>query len=290
MIVTSIIDNGTTIQLTVDGAKKEVQKDGLLVDIVDSQYIRFYLPNGRNFTIKFTDVLTPSTGSIDALRAAIKVMIDATTSNNLLQSILTALSNLKISADSIGLNTDDLENAIGALRLQIADIEITLGDPTDAEATSDTGSFSFVAFMKRIQTKFTTLLAKDFATSAKQDTEIATLLSIKDTAGIKKITDPLPVGTNTIGKTIVRGGDKGTTTAADVTSTSVDSNTQALDVVVKNNTVTSPPQSVNIGDYANQNKVFSYSGQVNAVTAGTDNPTSNNREVAFTIIWAEIDT
>ena len=70
--------------------------------------------------------------------------------------------------------------------------------------------------------------------------------SIKDTDGIKKITDPLPAGTNNIGdvdlassipsgtniigRTITRSGDKGTSVAADLTSNPIDANTEALHI------------------------------------------------------------
>jgi hypothetical protein len=60
----------------------------------------------------------------------------------------------------------------------------------------------------------------------------AVLDSIKDVDGIKKITDALPVGANVIGKTVTRSGAKGTSVAADITSTPYDANTEALHVDV----------------------------------------------------------
>lgn len=71
-----------------------------------------------------------------------------------------------------------------------------------------------------------TLLAAD----TKLGTIDAVLDSIKDTAGIKKITDQLPAGVNLIGKATVQSGAKGTSAAADITSTPFDANTEALHV------------------------------------------------------------
>ena len=58
-----------------------------------------------------------------------------------------------------------------ALRILIegycdSDLEVAIGDPDDAEASSDTGTFSLIAFFKRLLTKITTLNAKDFATES----------------------------------------------------------------------------------------------------------------------------
>ena len=56
----------------------------------------------------------------------------------------------------------------------------------------------------------------------------ATLDSIKDTDGIKKITDQLPAGTNILGRIGLRSNAKGASVAADLTSEPVDANTEAL--------------------------------------------------------------
>ena len=117
------------------------------------------------------------------------------------------------------------------------------------------------------------------ATSEKQDSIITSL-------GTDGATPPSIIGTGVRGwlraiyvrlfdglqKSIVRGGAKGTTTAADVTSTPVDANTQALHVQVVNNTSTTPPQSSQIGDYTNADKVFSVSSKLNAALSSVENP------------------
>jgi len=55
------------------------------------------------------------------------------------------------------------------------DININIGAKADAVATTDTGAFSLIALFKRLLEKFTTLNAKDFSTSAKQDLLLAEL-------------------------------------------------------------------------------------------------------------------
>jgi hypothetical protein len=49
---------------------------------------------------------------------------------------------------------------------------IDLGVKADSSASSDTGTFSLISLFKRLLEKFTTLNAKDFSTSAKQDSQL----------------------------------------------------------------------------------------------------------------------
>jgi len=51
------------------------------------------------------------------------------------------------------------------------------------------------------------LKAKDFATQTTLAAALTELTAIKDTDGIKKITDPLPAGTNEIGEVVVSGDE-----------------------------------------------------------------------------------
>lgn len=51
-------------------------------------------------------------------------------------------------------------------------ISTNIGAKADASATTDTGTFSLISLFKRLLEKVTTLVAKDFSTSAKQDTII----------------------------------------------------------------------------------------------------------------------
>ena len=93
--------------------------------------------------------------------------------------------------------TEILELAFDASteRLNVAVETSALPSGAATSAKQDTG-----------KTSLATMAATDFATEAKQDTLIAkdfsteaTLASIKDTSGIKKITDALPAGDNNIG-------------------------------------------------------------------------------------------
>jgi hypothetical protein len=94
-----------------------------------------------------------------------------------------------------------------------------LGNPADAAAGSDAGTFSLLAFIKRLLQKFPSSLG--VGGGLKIDGS-GTALPISATA----LTD----GTQ---KAIVRGGAKGSTTAADITSTAGGSNRQMLDVILR---------------------------------------------------------
>jgi hypothetical protein len=74
----------------------------------------------------------------------------------------------------------------------------------------------------------TTLLTRATQTTA---AAIQTVLeAIRDTAGIKKIVDALPSGTNLLGKILLRSSTKGTSIEADLTSKNVDANIEALHI------------------------------------------------------------
>ena len=94
-----------------------------------------------------------------------------------------------------------------------------LGTPADAAAGSDAGTFSLLAFIKRLLQKFPSSLG---AGGGLKIDGSGTALPVSATA----LTD----GTQ---KAIVRGGAKGSTTAADVTSTAGGSNRQMLDVILR---------------------------------------------------------
>ena len=87
---------------------------------------------------------------------------------------------------------------------------------------------------------------------------------------------PLPAGTNTIGSAIARGGAKGSTTAADVTSTNVDANTQALDVSIKGLVATtlSGTPSVSVSNFpASQAVTGAFFQATQPVSLATNTPT-----------------
>lgn len=117
-------------------------------------------------------------------------------------------------------------------------VALVVGDKSDSAATSDTGSFSIVAFIKRSLQNWTTLLARiPVLVSGRIPVDASGVISGSVTANIGTSGNLALDATLTGGaqKAIARGGTKGATTAADVTSTSVDANTQALDVSVKGN-------------------------------------------------------
>ena len=58
----------------------------------------------------------------------------------------------------------------GGMPLTLAQFQSVFGNTSDSGATSDAGTFSFIALFKRALEKLTTLNNKDFSTSAKQDT------------------------------------------------------------------------------------------------------------------------
>ena len=65
----------------------------------------------------------------------------------------------------------------GAVTIADGD-DVALGAKADASATTDTGTFSLISLFKRLLEKVTTLVAKDFSTSAKQDTGNTSLASL----------------------------------------------------------------------------------------------------------------
>jgi len=88
-------------------------------------------------------------------------------------------------------------------------------------ASTANNQTTIIGHIDGLETALTTLIAKDYATQttlaallakviASPATE-ATLTSIKDTSGIKKITDALPSGTNLLGKTSIDQTTDGTT-------------------------------------------------------------------------------
>ena len=114
---------------------------------------RSVLPSGAATSAKQDDII----GYVDDLESKIGEVADLPTANTImdrLKAIATNTANIKVDADTINVNTDELESLL------------------------------------------TTLSAKDFATQA----TLAQIKSILDTDGIKKIIDPLPVGSNLIGK------------------------------------------------------------------------------------------
>lgn len=66
----------------------------------------------------------------------------------------------------------------GATATNTGNIDTNLGAKADSAASSDTGTFSLIALFKRLLQSITTLNAKDFSTSAKQDTGNTSLGSI----------------------------------------------------------------------------------------------------------------
>lgn len=95
----------------------------------------------------------------------------------------------------------------GGSAVSIADgADVAQGAKADAVASSDTGTFSLIALFKRLLQGITTLIAKDFATTAKQDTGNTSLASIdgKLTSGIP-IAGPVEI-VNDVGNPIPVNG------------------------------------------------------------------------------------
>jgi hypothetical protein len=114
---------------------------------------RSVLPSGAATSAKQDAIID----YVDELESKIGEVAELPTTNTImdrLKAIATNTANIKVDADTINVNTDELESLL------------------------------------------TTLSAKDFATQA----TLAQIKSILDTDGIKKIIDPLPVGSNLIGK------------------------------------------------------------------------------------------
>jgi len=99
-----------------------------------------------------------------------------------------------------------LEGADGASKVmaeegKIADLATlktfleVLGTTADADSLN-----TMIGLLKALK-------AKDFATQTTLAAALTELTAIKDTDGIKKITDPLPAGTNEIGEVVVSGDE-----------------------------------------------------------------------------------
>jgi len=119
---------------------------------------RSVLPSGAATSAKQDAIID----YVDELESKIGEVAELPTTNTImdrLKAIATNTANIKVDADTINVNTDELESLLD------------------------------------------TLSTKDFATQA----TLAQIKSILDTDGIKKIIDPLPVGSNLIGKIDVNG-------------------------------------------------------------------------------------
>lgn len=112
----------------------------------------------------------------DTLESKIADVINQVSSSSTLNHL--DLLNIIFELQQIENNTDDLENKLldlitnttGSSTEAKQDILISnLGEKTDVAASSDTGTFSLIAFVKRLLQGITTLNSKDFSTSAKQD-------------------------------------------------------------------------------------------------------------------------
>lgn len=91
-----------------------------------------------------------------------------------------------------GLATDATDTNTGA-------ISTNLGAKADASASSDTGTFSLISLFKRLLEKITTLNAKDFSTSAKQDsllTELQAKADLTETQPVSLASVPSHAVTN----------------------------------------------------------------------------------------------
>ncbi|MGL5076821.1 MAG: hypothetical protein ACRDBG_13490, partial [Waterburya sp.] len=108
-----------------------------------------------------------------------------------------ALTNLPLAQ---GTDNGTLISAVKGTLSRLVNLNTYLGAASDTASTTDTDSTSFAAKFKYFLTRLTVLIE---------------------------------LQTNGTQKSIVRSGSKGTAVASDITSTNVDTNTQALDVSIK---------------------------------------------------------
>ena len=71
----TIIDDGSTIKLTINSRVSSIQKNGLRLKVVDN-YLFLYDISNTSYRIAFADVTTPVTANIEELRIAVEAMID----------------------------------------------------------------------------------------------------------------------------------------------------------------------------------------------------------------------
>ena len=189
------------------------------------------------------------------------------------------------------------ETKLEAVRLLLASL-----DAKDYATETTQATLATETKLEAVRVLLVSLDGKDFATEttlSAADTKLGTidavLDSIKDTDGIKKITDQLPAGTNNIGdvdiasalptganvigRTITRSGPKGSSTAADITSKPVDANTEALHV----DTVVSGGSSAANQTNGNQKSIVRSGVKGTSVAADiTSNPVDANTEALHT--------
>lgn len=158
-----------------------------------------------------------------------------------------------VTIDTTGLATSATDTNTG-------NIDTNIGAKADASATTDTGSFSLISLFKRLLEKITTLNAKDFSTSAKQDIIIGHVDGVETLLGtIDADTGNIATNTSTIA-----GAVSGTEMQVDVvtgvqTDALTDTELRASAIEVDGSGVTQP-----------------VSGTVTANLSATDNTVLDN--------------
>jgi hypothetical protein len=204
---------------------------------------RSVLPSGAATSAKQDAIID----YVDELESKIGEVAELPTTNTImdrLKAIATNTANIKVDADTINVNTDELESLLTTLSAKDFATQATLAqiksildtdgikkiiDPLPVGsnligkidvnssalptgASTEAKQDNIISYVDEIESGLTTLNAKDFATQATlsgiltkladpaTQATLAQIKSILDTDGIKKIIDPLPVGSNLIGK------------------------------------------------------------------------------------------
>lgn len=184
-MATTIVNKENHIVVSIDGEVRNIfkpfkayinnDKEIIVKDIYDAQAI-----------IIFQNVTSPIEANISDL---LDVILGYNIGN---YQLLDALNNIKIDAESVNLNTDQLEDLVQESNDILADqvtqlnnIDTALGSPEDAAATSDTGTFSITALFKRLLQGITSL--SNILTNGNQKTQIQSNGDVVSNA------NPLPV-------------------------------------------------------------------------------------------------
>lgn len=158
----------------------------------------------------------------------------------------------------------------GAVTIADGD-DVALGAKADASATTDTGTFSLISLFKRLLEKVTTLVAKDFSTSAKQDTlltELQLKADLTETQPVSLASVPshavtnagtfavqntaaLPAGTNNIGDVDVLSLPALPAGTNAIGKLSANSGVDIGDVTVNNTTANPVPVQPPLSGYLN---------------------------------------
>ena len=126
-----IYNDTATLKVVENGQTKSLAKGLVKVEAFGDYLIIGYDGNENYIKVLYTSVTVPSSASADALRNTINgylvqsfsASVDVSTlaTEATLQDVLTAVQNIEIDADSVNLNTDQLEDKLDVVNSNLTD-------------------------------------------------------------------------------------------------------------------------------------------------------------------------